>query len=192
MKNELPIMPIRAMYAEKSSEGKNLDEGGEVDPSTLYGKFVRIVDASAINPSAITDEQLDDFKNGFFVNGDILGVHCPVFCPAVGANDVYSGVCITSEPGAPTYGSIVSYVIANRQLTIRSYGISFVNNGIDIVINSHDFNMRNGSLNISDIVVTRSGYLLGKQYPAYPAVQTDKTYALELVNGTLTWVEETA
>lgn len=32
MKNELPIMPIRSMYADKSTEGKDLNKVGDIEP----------------------------------------------------------------------------------------------------------------------------------------------------------------
>lgn len=156
--------------------------GGEVDPSTLYGKFVRIIDASDIDSTALTDEQIELFKEGVFVNGNFLGEKNPLFMPAsTVVNNIYFGIC---QLGA---GFKIYAILANKSLYLSPN--SFI--GFNVV----GTNSQNITINATnDLLLSANAFvrIYGKAFPKYPNDLTGKTYALKLVNGTLTWVEETA
>lgn len=140
-----------------------------VEPSTLFGKFVKIMNAP-IDPQNLTEDEYNSFIEGVFIKGNFLGYHNPVFFPASvtsDANRVY-GYMLAST------GLYVYYIINQKDMGVV-VDTSLIVDGASWRLNAFT-----------------SIYVQGKEIPAYPATQTDKTYVLKLVNGTLTWVEETA
>ena len=81
--NEMPIMNIRAKYADETGSGQNIDEALANIAQTLLGKFARVVNASDI-PEPLTDEWIEIIQGGVFVNGEYKGVKNPAFFSADG------------------------------------------------------------------------------------------------------------
>lgn len=175
------------------------DVSVSVDPATLYGKFVRIIDAP--ESTTLTDEQIELFKEGIFVNGDFVGMHNPIFLPCETDNNLnYMGIAIgrfLPAVGAWTHGMFVYHINRNTKV------ISVNRAGPDVMISmSNDYYIGLGPIVYLGLATNGQVHLCGetlgqlfikeKLMPNYPTDQTDKTYVLKLVNGTLTWVEETA
>lgn len=173
----------------------------ELDPSQFYGKFVRVIDASTIDKDALTDEQISWIEGGVFINGDFLGIKNPILCaPSANTSQGFNfGLLIGGEDG----GSVARMSVYRLHKTFKkigllSYGgprITFAENTIRIQTNDNaaysawiEINQQGGLSFFSQNTIKWNDKLV----PSYPADQTDKTYALKLVNGTLTWVEETA
>lgn len=189
--------------------GKNIEidaEGGAsvtdyevtADPETLFGKFVRIVEASTIDPTALTDEQIELFKSGVFINGEILNCKNPVFFPAQEADaSTYAGMCISPHSGYSPATRLSGYSInvTNKTLAINNVaGITLNALGSDakIIFTSLDITSQGGYATVKNLSATSTFTFVNKAFPQYPADQTNKTYVLKLVDGTLTWVEEVA
>lgn len=182
MKNELPIMPIRAMYAEKSNE---------VDLLKLFPYFVRKVKAEDI-PYPLTQEWIEIICGGLFVEGDFRGTHNPLFFPAADeeGNNPQGYILRLDTPSASSSLSVYQITRSNGTLLFnndfgvyvqpddRLMNISLSNYGL--ISSKVRMNIRSPQLQIND-----------KAYPSYPSNQTDKKYHFVLNNGTLAWEEDT-
>ena len=150
-------------------------EGG-FDPATLLGKFVRIIDAP--ESSTLTDDEIEIFKEGIFINGDFVGVHNPVFFPYddVGKTGIVIGNTLDS------YGP-------NRRTRIAIYRIS---SGKEVQIsNFGEISLKRVDDSNTEIDVSSTNLKIkGKKLPDYPADASTKTYLLKLVNGLWTFVED--
>lgn len=139
-----------------------INEDDKLVKGSLFGKYVRIINASDLS-SPLTAEQVEILKQGVFVNGNYAGFINPVIFPF---ERTYSTGFIMGR-GGDGHSKISVYNITSSNV----FQIL-----VDRFISYYNYRQ----------------WLFGNQYPSLPQDQTDKTYALKLVNGTLTWVEETA
>jgi hypothetical protein len=124
--------------------------------------FVALTDVPS--SATLTDEQIEEFKEGHFTEGEFIGLKNPVFFPAkYFGNRYYSGMVIGLSTGSGSETIIGSYLIDTNDNSI----VLTTNRYIDV----------------------RSVYKFnGKEIPVYPS--DSGTFVLKCVNGTLTWVEE--
>lgn len=141
---------------------------------SLKGKFVRILNASDINSSALTEEQFEAFKQGVIVKGTLSGILNGFFLPAF------------QPSGSMFWGGGVMYVASptggnKKAMTIKSYSINPSPRSLSV-----------GSTAIFQINLGGSANILfGKNFPDYPE-DTSKAYAFEQnVGGNLAWNEKT-
>lgn len=159
-----------------------LNSDNELVKGSLYGKFVRVIDAP--ESDTLTSEQIELFTEGVFVNGTFLEVKNPIFCPAVvDTSSKKFGLVIT--------GSKISVysIEADGKVTINTDFLSF---GV-IDKNFADFNIRssrdlnincNRSLNLSALSSVTIQSLKLSTPP-----NDNKSYMLKSVNRTGEWIE---
>ena len=148
-----------------NSEDKT--ELGEFDPSTLYGKFVRLMDAP--ESTTLTDEQISQIKEGVFINGTFAGYLNPILCPCRQHSQDLIGLIISPD-GYGTWASFVGIYKINttsKVFSVNTPKITFNDSKVDI-----------GSL----------GKVNNKNIPSYPA--NTGTFTLKCVDGVLTWVQD--
>ena len=145
-----------------------------LDPSDLYGKFVRIIDAPT--STTLTDDLLEIFKEGVFVQGNFLNMKNPLFFPAqVAYSDPtgFQGICIGVEHRGELghEGTALHFYEINSSKAISKRNTAL-------------FFDHNQSLLISSNLI-----IYEKTYPSYPTNQTDKKYHFVLNNRNLRWQE---
>ena len=152
--------------------------GGEFDPSQLYGKFVRIIEAP--EGGIFSQEEIAIIKEGVFVNGRIGNLLNPLLFPSY----VYSaseirGIAITGAYGA-TGLEVFDYSV-NTTTGAFSYSTSFI--VFNLFGSPNSYTMRLNK--VADI----SGKIAERFLPTYPSETVNKNFVPKLENGTLTWEE---
>ena len=160
---------MRQMFSKKQIE--EMIEEGSLSPEEvqemLIGKYVRIMDAP--ESTTLTDEQIDQIKEGVFINGTFLALKNPILCPASEySGSLYGAVIGSNESAGATFFVYYKIVLSTKVITLNTEGIEISRSG-----NTNIPNLKN---------------LNGKTFPNYPSATG--TFVLKCVDGVLTWVEE--
>lgn len=142
----------------RSMASKTIDQ--RIENKTL--PFVGLTEVPA--SATLTDEQVEEFKEGHFTEGEFIGLKNPVFFPAkYFGSRYYAGMVIGLVTGSGSETIIGCYLIDTNDNSI----ILTPNRYLDLR-SVYNFN--------------------GKAVPPYP--DNTGTFVLKCVNGNLTWVEE--
>ena len=142
---------------------------GDIVKGNLSGQYVRVIPAPA--STTLTDELIEVFKEGVFVNGTFLSMKNPVFFPCEkDANDYYRGIAFGVE-------------YAGRDTVIYTYEIykstKYIQKGYGV------FRVKNSSGLVS---LTGNLQIGAKTFPNYPTSNTTpKVLQIASNGGSLSW-----
>lgn len=145
-----------------------LDSLGDIVKGNLAGQYVRVIPAPA--STTLTDELIEVFKEGVFVNGAFLGMVNPVFFPCKSYASNYFGLYIGADSdGTKTRIGIYKITTSTNKIADISYSISI----------SH-------TTGIPDFA--EGAKILGKSWPSYPTTNTTpKVLQIASNGGSLSW-----
>lgn len=153
-----------------------LDTLGSIVKGNLAGQYVRVIPAPA--STTLTDELIDVFKEGVFVNGDFLGMTNPVFFPCKADEGNYYGIVIGAG-GSITY--VETYRISPAKV-ISVYRLAFYIGNTDGGVGFSNAISAN-NVNITGNLVVKS-----KSWPSYPTNNTTpKVLQIASNGGSLSW-----
>ena len=105
MKNELPIMPIRAMYADKSVEGKDLNKVGDIVPVVITEGFNKELFEKAIEAGTfVYDGRV--WYVGFVTKDDYTDMYASTI---IDNEFVVRGINVYDEPDDPDTITVDTY-----------------------------------------------------------------------------------
>lgn len=183
-----------AAYLKSASvSGNTLTLVNKDDTTTPYTPtgFVKVLNASDIDPEALTTEQFNTIREGTFVNGNLtVGVQDqtttvtmknPMFFPSQvehSSSPIYRGIVKYTDATNPIIVEKTYYIDSEKStLTVRQAN--------DFLVN---FNLNNREVNY--LMVSNVLGFKGKLFPRTYPTDTSKTYTLKYVNGEMTWVED--
>lgn len=149
------------------SGGSSFEDAPELDPSSLYGKFVRVIDPP--ESTTLTDEEIELFEGGVFVNGNFLGTNYPVLFPTADIYQAKKGWLISTNFQTPSTAAfaIFEYTIdMNSKIITRDTTPIFQYDGYHV-----------------------SYYLFKKHFPTYPSDDTKEYALVQEVGGDLAFKE---
>ena len=127
-------------------------------------KKVNVIDAPA--STTLTDEELNLFKEGVFINGTFAGLNNPVIFPAKPYSDTLL-VGIVCGGGSAAKQYFYYYKIENKVFSLDNAIICF---------------------EYFQLTLSKVSELNGKAVPNYPS--NTGTFTLKCVDGVLTWVQD--
>ena len=151
-----------------------LNSLGDIVKGNLSGQYVRVIPAPA--STTLTDELIEVFKEGVFVNGTFLGMKNPVFFPCEeDANNYYRGIVFGLE-------------YAGRDTVIYTYSIYKSTKYLQK--DSGAFRIKNSS---GLVTIPSSLKIRDKDFPTYPTNNTTpKVLQIASNGGSLSWGDRTA
>lgn len=154
-----------------------LDTLGSIVKGNLAGQYVRVIPAPA--SATLTDELVEVFKEGVFVNGNFFLLRNPVFFPCYlrdGSSTVYHGLVIGQNSiGLSTYAK--TYTISNKVISVSD----------DYAIN---FNASTNTVALGQkTLITKGVSINGKDFPEYPIGNTTPKI-LQIASGSLSWGDQ--
>ena len=160
-----------------ASIGSDLSVNGaiKIGETNIKNIFVKIMDAPT--STTLTVEQIAQFKEGVFINGNFLGFHNPIICP-----------CYAYDSSQPLTGFLIGKEIGQYgRSVIAQYSISFTTNIISVLSYSSIIMGYRGASE-QGIKLNTILSINNKNIPAYPS--DTGTFTLKMVNGVLTWVQD--
>ena len=117
---------MRRMFSEKQIE-EMIASGISLDvlKPILDGSFVKIINAP--ESTTLTDEEIEQFQEGVFIEGEFLSQVNPVFTPAVLVSGTLRGLCISSRSLRSYQINTTTKVISFSGIDLQIYGLSQIN-----------------------------------------------------------------
>lgn len=133
------------------------------------GKKVNVIDAPS--STTLTDEEVELFKNGIFINGLYLGLKNPIILPSGESAGNYLGWFIAGDGVNITLAYIGTYMInkTSKVISIKNKLLTY--------------QFANSTLEIKNVSAINE-----KEFPSYPT--NTGTFTLKCVDGVLKWVQD--